>query len=305
MIRSFILSVLLGLTFSTQAMANRDLKDLKKSIVKIAIYTSDGPIVATAFAVSQNSEKYLVTNNHVCEVFYKSKRVVLIDSQTKELLPRAKKDFEGLDTITDYYMAPGADICVMKSTQLSKYSGLSLNSDDAEPTEDIMIAGFVGRSMDLMYVQGKVYGTVGIDHPVELKSCLFFPPKPSTSGSMTCSFFAEYPTYVKKTLQTAVNNIGPGFSGSPVLQNGKVSGIVCRYYAPQSGYSNGDVIFFPVSDLKKVLEDAPKSMVKVDSTQYVKLIKITEFDSALKEYIQQTDADLQELIPDLMRRYNE
>lgn len=305
MIRVAFLSLLLGLTISTQAVAKSDLKDLKNSIVKIAIYMPEGPAVATAFVVSKDNQKYVVTNNHVCDGFYKSKRIVLIDSQTKADLPRQAKDFDGLDTITDYYMDAGTDICIMKSKNVDKYHPLSFNDDDAIPTDDILIAGFVGRSMDLMYVTGKVYGSISIAHPVELKSCLIDPPAPNSSGAITCNFFPEYPSYVKKTLQTAVNNIGPGFSGSPVLENGKVTGIVCRYFVPASGYSNGDVIFFPGSDIKKALEKAPKSMVSVDSKQYVRMIKIAAFDEGLVNFLKQTEEDMQGLIKDLIKEANE
>ena len=302
MIRSVILSVILALSFSHQAMAGNNLKELKQSILKIALYMPEGDAVATAFAVSKDGENYIVTNNHVCDGFYKSKRVVLIPSDVFDEMPESKKDFESTDEVTDYYMNPGSDICVLKSKGMSKYKSLSLNDHAAEPTDDILIAGFVGRSMDLMYVQGKVYGTTPIEHPTELKSCLFDPPKAATSGSMTCTFFPEYPGYVNKRLQTAVNNIGPGFSGSPVLQDGKVSGIVCRYYVPAAGYSNGDVIFFPVEDIKTALDKASKSMVKVDSKQFVKWIKISEFDEEIRTFYRETEQGLKDLIPELLRK---
>ena len=305
MIGTFLLSLLLGTLLSVPALAEKtDLKDLKKTIVKIILYMPEGTAVATAFAISNNGEKLLVTNNHVCDGFYKAKRVLLVESQTRTQIPYESKDFENLDNVTDYYMDPGTDICILKSQHIDKYHGLELNSENASPTEDILIAGFVGRSLDLMYVTGKVYGTVPIEHPLELKDCLFNPPQDS-SEQMTCGFFPMYPTYVTKTLQTAVNNIGPGFSGSPVLQNGKVSGIVCRYFQPAQGYSNGDVIFFPLNDLRDAIKRSSKSLVKVDSTQYVKFIKISEFDGELRQYLKETEEDLKKMIPKMLRRYND
>jgi len=303
-IKSFLVSLLVG-AICAPAIAKNDLQTLNKSILKIALFLPTGPAVATTFAVSQNNEKFMVTNNHVCDGFYKSKRVVLIESGALDELPRGTKLLQGLDEVTEYYMDPGTDICVFKSKNMSKYNSLVLNKENASPTEDIIIAGFVGRSMDLMYVDGKIYGSVTVEHPVELKDCLIDPPDHNTSGTITCGFFPQYPTYVKKKLQTAVNNIGPGFSGSPVLQEGKVSGIVCRYFVPAQGYGNGDVIFFPVADIKNALDRAGKLMVRIDSTEYKKIIRISAFDEELRIFLRSVEEDLKDIIPDLLRRIDE
>ncbi len=304
MIRRLLMS-LIFLVGTHSYGASSDLKKLSDSIFKIATYERLGPGVATAFAVEYKGKKYMVTNNHVCDSFYKSKRIVLIKSGTHSEVPRTAPEFVNTDPVTQYYMHYGADICIFQSRDMDNYRGLNLASESAEPTDDILISGFVGRSLDLMYIQGKVYGSTNIKHPAELKSCLLEPPAPKTSSDITCTFFTEYPSYIVKKLQTASNNIGPGFSGSPVLMDGKVVGIVSRYYVPASGYSNGDVIFFPVADIISAIEASNEGMVLVNSKDFVHWIKVFHFDEGVDSALQQMQLDLQDTIRDLRREYED
>lgn len=303
--KKILLASLLGLFLSSIAMAKTDLKDLKKSIFKIVTHSSKGTSVATAFAINHDGEKFLITNNHVCDSFYEANKVVLVKSQTMVELPRSKREYDQLDNITEYYMEPGSDICIMKSKNIDQYKAIEFDSKNAEPTDDILIAGFVGRSLDLMYVEGKVYGTIPILHPEKLVSCLLTPPPSGSSGELTCTLFDQYPIRVKKVLQTAVNNIGPGFSGSPVLKDNKVVGIVSRYFQPSQGYSNGDVIFFSVSDIHKAVENGTKAMVPVTSTHYVKFIQISKADDSFYEFVEQTRQDLEYLMRRILRDLDE
>ncbi len=300
MIFNRILSIFLIL-FTVSANAGTDIKNLKDSVFKIFSYGSDGRSVATAFSLEEKNEKYLITNNHVCSEFYKSKKVVLIPTQTFEELPQTKAQIDSLDNITSYYMDQGSDICIMKSSKSDTYKSLSLGSKKAEPTETILVSGFVGRSLDLMYVEGKVYGTITVNHPSELKDCLFDPPiKKNVAAGMTCTFFTNYPEYEKKTLQVAVNNIAPGFSGSPVLQDGKVVGIVSRYFVPTSGYSNGDTIFFSLDDIKKTIANSKSKLIDVKSTEYKLYLKITDFDEQVRETFTNTENKIKNIIKEMM-----
>jgi S1-C subfamily serine protease len=296
-----ILSVSL-LLFASYANAGTDIKNLKDSIFKIAIYAKSGKYVATAFSLEQNGEKYLVTNNHVCHDFNEASRVVLIQTQCMEELPVTKKECQNLDKIKTYYMDYGSDICIMKSERSDSYPALKLGNKRAEPTETVLVSGFVGRSMDLMYVEGKVYGTTTIPHATELKNCLFNPPDvKNVSAGITCTFFTDYPEYTNKKLQVAVNNIGPGFSGSPVLQDGKVIGIVSRYFVPAGGYNNGDVIFFPIEDIKLTISNSKGKFIDVTSTEYRLYLKIVEFDENVKENLSKFEADMKSLVKETFK----
>lgn len=296
------LLILAAVFFSSISFAKTDIKELQKSIFKIVLYTKEGPVVATAFVVNQGKKTVLVTNNHVCDEFHKSNIAVLIPTNTMPEIPRNHSKIEemDLDRITEYYLHPGSDICIAKSENLKYLKGLDVADLEIEPTDDVLVSGFVGRSLDLMYVEGKVYGTVKIQHPVKLNNCITSPPKNKEMAPIfTCSLFGVYPSYIDKMLFTAVNNTGPGFSGSPVLKDGVVVGIVSRYFAPRSGYSNGDVIFFPSKDIKEAITQSKGKMVGFNSDFFKDWIQITQFDEEARTLIE----DFQEDMTDLKREF--
>ena len=183
------------------------------------------------------------------------------------------------------------------------YPGLALNSSQAMPTDNILIAGFVGRSLDLMFVDGKVYGTMVKEYPDKLKSCMFNEPQDS-ANKVTCNFFTEYPTYKVRKLQVGVNNIGPGFSGSPVLKDGKVVGIVSRYFTPNtaSGYYNGDVIFFPINDIIEVLKASEGNMMSINGKDYDKRNQIYEFDESIRDFYSEVEGEMNRLVRELLKK---
>lgn len=296
-----LLQAFVAVCLSFSASAGTNIKDLKKSVFKIAVFEKLGPSVATAFVIKQDGIKYIVTNNHVCDSFFRSASAVLIPTATIPVVPRLSQQAAKFDGVTSYYMHPGSDICIINTNNQNQYEGLTLNSNEVEPTDDILISGFVGRSTDLMYVTGKVYGSITVPHALKLNNCILNPPSPKDiAAMMTCTMFGSYPTYENKKLITAVNNIGPGFSGSPVMKDEKVVGIVSRYFLPASGYSNGDVIFFPASDIKAAIKESKDKLVPFDSTQYKLWIKISHFDEDVREIARQFQEDLQELIKDYM-----
>lgn len=302
MIKKLIVSFL-AVTGIATANAGTDIKDLNRSIMKIMVLTKYGPSVATAFALKINDEKIMVTNNHVCDGFYNSDGSFLIPSQKLTAIPRTNQEATRLrlDKVTEYYMQKGSDICIFKTSNISNYEGLELADKASQVTESIMIAGYVGRSLDLMYVEGRVYGTVPIIEPGELRNCLTSPPKPGSSNALTCNVFPEYPVLITKRLQTAVNNIGPGFSGSPVLQDGKVVGIVSRYFLPANGYSNGDVLFFTLSDLNEAVVGSKDAFVKFSSQEYKKYIKTSKFDLEVFEKLRDFQEDIEETVRNFLK----
>ena len=286
-----------AMLFAINANAGTDIKKLKDSVFKITTYAKNDTYVATAFNLEENGEKYIITNNHVCDGFNNASRVVLIQTQCLEEIPSNQKECQNLDKIKSYYMDSGSDICIMKSERTDSYPSLKLGSKKSEPTDTILVSGFVGRSLDLMYVEGKVYGTTVVSYSSQLKNCLFDPPdKANVAAQITCTFFPEYPEYEKKKLQVAVNNIGPGFSGSPVLLEGKVVGIVSRYFVPAGGYSNGDVIFFPIEDIKKAILNSKSKFVDIKSTEYRLYLKIVDFDEGVRDNFSELDTKMKNLI---------
>jgi S1-C subfamily serine protease len=296
-----LLQTIVAVCLSFSASASTNIKDLKKSVFKIAVFEKLGPSVATAFVIKQDGVKYIVTNNHVCDSFFKSVSAVLIPTATIPVVPKRSQQAAKFDGVTAYYMHPGSDICVISTSNQNQYEGLTLSNNEVEPTDDILISGFVGRSTDLMYVTGKVYGSVVIPHPLKLNNCILSPPGPKDIASaITCTVFGSYPTYQNKKLITAVNNIGPGFSGSPVIKDGNVVGIVSRYFLPGSGYNNEDVVFFPVSDIKAAIKASKDKLVPFDSKEYRLWIKIFHFDEDVKEVVSQFQKDIQGLIEGYM-----
>lgn len=300
-----ILLLVLAATLSANVFASDDISDLKESIFKIAIYgKNNSRSVATAFSVRLSGKKYLVTNNHVCDSFYKAKSVSLISSSCLESLPNAKQ-CDLLDQITEYYIQKGTDICIMKSERSDSYPGLEFGSEKAKPSQNVLVSGFVGRSLDLMYVEGRIYGTTKIPHADILVSCLTGLKDADAISQVTCSYFTKYPTYITKTLQTGVNNIGPGFSGSPVLLKKKVIGIVSRYYPPSNGYTNGDMIIFPVDDIKMSIDNSKGNMVKTDSLDYREYFKIVAFDEAMRELMQGINSAIDQGINEILKDLND
>lgn len=295
--------LLLVFLLAAQSNASTDIKKLKDSVFKISVYGQDGAIsVATAFSAVLGKDKVLVTNNHVCDAFYKAKRANLISSECLSEIPRTDAKCEVLDTVTEYYMHKGSDICIMKSERSDDYVPLKLSSSKAEPTDSVLISGFVGRSLDLMYVDGKVYGTVSHTQPKDLVSCLLA-SRNTAANKITCAYFTKYPTYIQKRLQVGVNNIGPGFSGSPVIKNGYIVGIVSMYIRPNpsSGYYNGDVIFYSLEDLSEAIKSHKGNLVKFDSLEYKEFIQITKFDSDISSVLFDLEQQLRQSISEILR----
>lgn len=297
-----IRKAILALAISLSTVAHAEIRELKQSIFKIMITGPRGVGVATTFAVSYKNKKYMVTNNHVCHGFHTAFNVSLIKSETKSTLPEFQEELADQDKVTEYYMEPGSDICIFRTERTSSYKALTLNTDGVSPTDDILVSGFVGRALDLMYVQGKVYGSVNVPLAQKLNDCASEPPSESDqAGQITCKFFPSYPSWSTKKLQIGMNNIGPGFSGSPVIKNDLVVGIVAMYRAPTEEYTNGDAIFFPASNIKTALINAEKNMKPVKTQDYNTFLRISDFTSALNMYIQQTTQGMRMLIRELLR----
>jgi hypothetical protein len=296
------IAILILMSLTVQA---NELKGLSSSIFKIAEYDKKSRLsgVATAFAVRYNGETYMVTNNHVCDSFYRSTAAILFKSgndYTKSAVLRKAITNDG-DVVKTYYMHKGSDICIFKSEKMSEYTPLAISKDSLDPSDKILVAGFVGRAKDLMFVDGRVYGSVSIKHPGALLDCSSNPPQGNdTASNIICQAFKSYPEYILKSLKNATANIGPGFSGSPVLVGTTVRGIISRYYRPASGYSNGDAIFFESKDIIEAINASTKKMVKFSSDEFKNYIMVTKAHGNLVEIIEEAKKMIAESLESIL-----
>jgi S1-C subfamily serine protease len=280
------------------AQADIDFKQVNKSVFKIESRTKKGPYVATAFILKTDSGNVGVTNNHVCGGFADSSVAFLRLTDTVDEIK--SNDPEQADLVTEVYMAPGADICLIKTKNLASYPALKLADKGPEIHDKVTVTGYVGRSISMMTVEGRAYGSIRHEDPAAIRSCADSPPSIKSPENIICVMLKKYMVYQPVNLTASTANIGPGFSGSPVLnQNGKVSGIVARYFVPSEIYSNGDGLFYDLKYLKASLQD-PK-YIKFDSEELAIYSKTVKANTQLRDFLTVQEEETTEFIKNLIR----
>lgn len=245
-----LLLAALMLLFGISAKADLDYKALQPSVFKVYKLTPKGEpyIVASAFSVTGDDGKnYMITNDHVCFGLSgpgKSYVKVIDGSSTKY----GSADY---DQITDVSPMPGSDVCVLKTK--GTHPGLRLSSASAQIFDIVTVFGYIGRSDYSMPTHGYMYGYDTVVDDGALRNCKDYPPH-AFRNKVICWFYPRYPMMVNSSVMTATVNVGPGYSGSPVLNsNSEVIGIIARYMPPSDLYGNGDGIFYDVSVIRKAI----------------------------------------------------
>lgn len=232
-------------------------------------------MVATAFALNYMGNTYIVTNNHVCEGLAGpgDSYIKIRNGSTEDLA----NDY---DLITDVSITRNSDVCIMKTA--NPHPGLNMSKSPASLYQTVTVFGYLGRSDFSMISPGKLYGSEAVEDFAGFISCKERPPAIKSVEAIICAMYGYYPLLSRSTVYTATVNIGPGFSGSPVLDNnGDVVGIVSRYMPPSKIYGNGDGIFYSTEYIINAIQTA--TFIPVDDEQLEKNVKVWDIYMNMKE----------------------
>jgi hypothetical protein len=259
----------LTILFGLSAHADLDYKALQSSVYKVYKMTTDGKpyMVASAFAVTYDDGKnYMITNNHVCFGLAGPGKsyVKVIDGSSD------KYTGGDYDQITDVSTTAESDICVIKTK--SYHPGLILSRTSAKIFDTVTVFGYIGRSDYSMPTHGYMYGYDRVTDYAGFKSCRDYPPH-AFRNKILCWFYDRYPMMTSSNVLVANVNIGPGYSGSPVFNDGgEVAGIVARYIPPSDIYGNGDGIFYDVNVIRRAIDTAHMEPVDNPDLYYRSII---------------------------------
>ena len=248
-----LLLAALSIFFGLSAKADLDYNAMQPSVFKVYKMSQDDKpyMVASAFAVNGDDGKtYMITNDHVCFGLAGPGKsyVKVVNGGSK------KYDSPDYDQITDVSPMPGSDICVIKTK--GYHPGLKLATYSAKIFDVVTVFGYIGRSDYSMPTHGYMYGYDTVVDDGGFRNCKDYPPH-AIRNKILCWFYPRYPMMVNSNVMVATVNVGPGYSGSPVLnQNGEVVGIIARYMPPSELYGNGDGIFYDVSEIRKAINTA-------------------------------------------------
>lgn len=266
------------LLLSHTAFADINFQSAQDSVYKVYKMDADEEphMVATAFSLEYQNNTYMITNNHVCSALGGpgGAYVKIINGPSKEL----KTDY---DEITHASMTPNSDVCVMQTKH--KHKGLKLSQIPTSLYQVLTVFGYLGRSDFSMITQGRLYGTEEVEDFAGFRNCKNNPPFGGLQRFF-CMKYSKYPILSKSIVNMATVNVGPGFSGSPVLdQNGDVVGIISRYMPPSKIYGNGDGILYPSSYIVNAIKDA--KFISIKSEAFNKDVKIWELFIKLNDTI--------------------
>jgi hypothetical protein len=233
-------------------------------------------MVATTFALNYKGSTYLVTNNHVCASLSGDGTAYIKTVNGPSVL--YDRDY---DVITEVSVTKQSDVCIMKT--VNPHLGLNLSMYPTYLQQPVTVFGFLGRSDFGMVTIGKMYGSDSMIDYAGFVSCKEKPPRRLSIENFICLSKDKYPITSLSPVLMATVNIGPGFSGSPVLNSyGEVVGIVSRYMPPSKIYGNGDGIYYPSSYIMQAIDNA--KFVDVTSEEFDRDMTIW------KKYQDMTDA---------------
>lgn len=262
MIKKLLLA--LSLVFSTSVVKAAELNfyRLQESVYKVYKMREDGSpyMVASSFAVNSGGQTYLITNNHVCLSLAGpgGSYVKIVNGPSKNIA----RDY---DPIVSVYVMPRSDVCVAQT--LHRHPGLTLAEHSAGFQQKITVFGYLGRSEFSMTNDGRLYGDEKVSEYAGMMSCKDNPPSGGSINYFICLRHDRYPKFKDSTIFLSTLNVGPGFSGSPVLNEyGEVVGIIARYAPPSKMYGNGDGLYYDVAYIKKALSE--KQLIPVDDKNF-------------------------------------
>ena len=292
--RFFLVGLALLLSAVT-AKADLDYSRLQHSVYKVYKMNAKGEphMVASSFAVNYGNSTYLITNNHVCfGLAGPGKSYIKVNNGPSENYTNPN-DYDEIKQVSPM---PSSDVCVIKTAQ--QHPGLNFAWSPLTIHQPVTAFGYIGRSDYIMISHGYMYGTLDVMDYGGFRDCRAYPPK-WVKDRIICLVSEKYPIFIKNWLQTANVNVGPGYSGSPVLDaNGDIVGITARYMPPSSIYGNGDGMFYNDSFIIKAIETA--NFVPVTDPKLYEDSKLIDYVSKASEFVE----DLEDMLMNGIVKYN-
>lgn len=200
----------------------------------------------TAFFAKIDGKIVGVTNNHLCEIMAGKETYLRKRDGDKDV------NFDSTDEalkVKEISMSMGEDICFFTVDKGAPKDALELGEDVAK-LDKIIIIGYPGGQFNVIVEDGYTSDTRMVNEPAALVKC----GTPANKAEyLMCQLFGGLTfKFQSAKLYQITPNIGPGFSGSPVVDlQGKVVGIIARYVQPTEDYTNGHGLYVPVSSIKK------------------------------------------------------
>ena len=277
-------SLLVGLALfliSFSAKADLDYARLQQSVYKVyKMNAKEEPhMVASSFAVNYGNATYLITNNHVCfGLAGPGKAYIKVNNGPSEKYTNPA-DY---DQIVQVSPLEGSDVCVIRTK--NQHPGLNFAWSPLKIHQPVTAFGYIGRSDYIMISHGYMYGTLDVMDYDGFRDCQAYPPK-FTKDKIICIVYSKYPIFKKNYLATANVNVGPGYSGSPVLDvNGDIVGITARYMPPSSIYGNGDGMFYDDSFIINAITTA--NFIPVTSPELYEDSKLIDYVNGASEFFE-------------------
>ena len=293
--------VLMFLALPSLAIAEQNIiQRVAPSIHKVITFKNrkedDVSGYATAFFAKLPDGKVLgITNNHVCAVMIGKGRETflrLVDSKEK-----INYDKEALK-VDKISMAMGEDICFF-SVKGEPGSYLELGNDVTK-LDKISVVGYPGMQFNIIAEDGYSSDSITLNEAADLVKCLG--PVNNEFDYLMCNSFKGVTLSFHDVSQFQITpNIGPGFSGSPVIDpQGKVIGLIARYVEPTEEYTNGHGLFIPVSKIKKYAEKV--ELLSPDDNRVILFNFTRNVGIGIHEFLEYQQREREQFIKELPKR---
>lgn len=238
--------------------------------------------MGTAFVIKKDDGTSIgVTNNHICDGLVKDSAALLVKdgSQLNQV------DKNNLDRLNSISMSIGADVCFFTTDGMKNRSTITLAKKNIGTLDQMTVVGYPGAYTNVIPLDGRSTGSLAVLEPTDIKKCSMFGTAKNKMEFFMCKVFGQYVETVNTSMVQLTPNIGPGFSGSPVIdKDGEVVGIVARYMVPNEQYTNGHALMVPLSEIQRSLKTA--KLVPLKDNKLREKIAILYFGREMIQHMQ-------------------